>query len=428
MVTKFIFHGLAIISTIFAAAFGASASNNKIVLIVVSLTIAGIFEIAITFLNLSPKDNGTKANGDPVRDSVKTKSDYIKGDKIVVNQPIIIAGDFISIAKSTSSESTSLFVSIILSLEKFARDRKSLDGPVEVDDYLEWVYEASDSSFLKEHSTLFEALNKQDDHASLIRSYISNMLRIVIDRKSAIKEILENTNKLPDINSKLDFILDQLSKKNLPYIKGEQLAISAKVLDILIEGVVGSGFKAVLKKVNIAHQGTTMIVWLLGTQSPNLMLLDLVGDIHSNRISLILNDDSSVRLRAYDASGDSVELNSISYLPGDHLVIIATWEGKEVSLWVNGKHQRSGTMTEDIDYLGPACLIGLDIEGMLSADSVRWTPEGQEVGLNFEKDGIWHGSRWDTTAIWERVLSESEIGALAENPYHGLKPPPVPER
>ena len=247
------------------------------------------------------------------------------------------------------------------------------------------------------------------------------MLRVVIDRKSSIREIVENTNMLPGMNSKLNFILDQLSKKDLPYIRSGQLAISAKVLDILTEGVVGSGIKTVLKKVNVAHQGTAMVVWLLGTQSPNLMLLDFVGDVHNNRISLILNDDSSVRLRAYDSSGETVELKSNSYLSGDRLVIIATWEGKELSLWVNGKHQCSDTMTEDIDYLGPACLAGIDIEGKLSADSVRWTPEGQEIGLNFKKDGIWHGSRYDTMMIWERVLSESDICILAEDPWVMLR-------
>ena len=58
---KFIFHGLAIIATIFAAAFGASSSNNKIVLVVVSLVIAGVFESAIPFLNRSRIDSKPEA-------------------------------------------------------------------------------------------------------------------------------------------------------------------------------------------------------------------------------------------------------------------------------------------------------------------------------------------------------------------------------
>ncbi len=62
MDVKFIFHGLAIIATIFAAAFGASSSNNKIVLIVVSLVIAGILELAIPFLNQSPIDSEPEAS------------------------------------------------------------------------------------------------------------------------------------------------------------------------------------------------------------------------------------------------------------------------------------------------------------------------------------------------------------------------------
>jgi hypothetical protein len=51
---KFLFHSLAIISGILAAAFGATSSNNKIVLMVVFFVIAGIFEIAIPFIKNAP--------------------------------------------------------------------------------------------------------------------------------------------------------------------------------------------------------------------------------------------------------------------------------------------------------------------------------------------------------------------------------------
>jgi len=51
---KFLFHLLAIISTILAVAFGATSSNNKIVLIVVFMAIAGIFELARPFLKNAP--------------------------------------------------------------------------------------------------------------------------------------------------------------------------------------------------------------------------------------------------------------------------------------------------------------------------------------------------------------------------------------
>ena len=54
---KYIFHALAIIAGILATFFGASSSNNKIVLLVVCLVIAGVFELAIPFLNRSPIDS-----------------------------------------------------------------------------------------------------------------------------------------------------------------------------------------------------------------------------------------------------------------------------------------------------------------------------------------------------------------------------------
>jgi len=52
---KFLFHLLAIISTILAVAFGATSSNNKIVLIVVFMSIAAIFELAIPFFKIPVK-------------------------------------------------------------------------------------------------------------------------------------------------------------------------------------------------------------------------------------------------------------------------------------------------------------------------------------------------------------------------------------
>lgn len=54
MAIKFVFHLLAVISTILAVVFGATSSNNKIVLIVVFMAIAGIFELAIPFLKNVP--------------------------------------------------------------------------------------------------------------------------------------------------------------------------------------------------------------------------------------------------------------------------------------------------------------------------------------------------------------------------------------
>jgi len=51
---KFVFHLAALISTILAVAFGATSSNNKIVLIVAFMAITGIFELAIPFLKNAP--------------------------------------------------------------------------------------------------------------------------------------------------------------------------------------------------------------------------------------------------------------------------------------------------------------------------------------------------------------------------------------
>jgi hypothetical protein len=56
---KLMFHILAIISTIVAAVCGASSSNNKIVLIIVFMSIAGMFEVARPFIK--PEGDSSEA-------------------------------------------------------------------------------------------------------------------------------------------------------------------------------------------------------------------------------------------------------------------------------------------------------------------------------------------------------------------------------
>ena len=73
---KFIFHLLAIICTILAAALGATSSNNRIILIIVFLSIAGIFELAIPFLK------GPFHPPNPVYNLRHTKDKYNPGLKI----------------------------------------------------------------------------------------------------------------------------------------------------------------------------------------------------------------------------------------------------------------------------------------------------------------------------------------------------------
>ena len=357
-------------------------------------------------------------------DKVKAEGDYVKGDKIVMNQTAEVGGDFIQIDNFLNSGSTGIFVNLVLNVANFVGERKSINESASVDDYLEWLQKSSHQNLLKDQRDFIVALGREDDQAKLVRANIETVIHAVEDQRTRLQEIVEQTKLLPDMDSKLDYLVDQFSKKDSPRLHKGQLAISARVLDILTKGIVGAGVKVMMEKEISAYQGTAMVVWLLGTQSPNMMLIDIVGDIHENRISLILNDDASIGLRVYDGSGHKIDVKSASYPPGHHLVIIGVWKDQKISLWINGELQGSASMTEGFDYLGPTCLLGIDIEGKLSADAVRWSLPGQDVGLNFRKDGIWHGSRYDTIIIFEEALKKNQIDKITEDPFALFRPPP----
>ncbi|MFO7884020.1 MAG: hypothetical protein R6U68_04290 [Desulfobacteraceae bacterium] len=83
-------------------------------------------------------------------------------------------------------------------------------------------------------------------------------------------------------------------------------------------------------------------------------------------------------------------------------------------------------MTTGFEYLGPTFLIGIDIEGKLSANSTRWDPENKidgNTGFNFMKDGIWHGSNFETMLVLSQALNKKQIKKFADDPFLLLRKP-----
>lgn len=400
--------------------------NTWIIIGVISAALAA-FSIPYGFYRKSKEHSETSpyVAGDYVKgDKVKAEGDYVKGDKVEINKTTKVGGDFTQITNFLGSGSTGVFVNLVLNVADFVGDRNSIVKSASLDDYLKWLKKPVNQNLFDEQRNLLDAAGRKDEQAMLVRASIEKVILQVEAQKNKLKEIVEQTKLLPDMNSKLDYLVNQLDKNDSSGLHKGQLAISAKVLDILTKGVVGSGVKVMMERggLNI-HEGTAMFAWLLGSQSPHMMLLDIVGDIDRNRISLILNEDASIGLRAYDGDGHKTEVKSGNYPPGHYLVIHGVWKDRNISLWVNGEFQGSSSMTNSFDYLGPACFFGIDIEGKLSADAVRWTPQDQqEVGLNFRRNGIWHGSRFDTAILWNRVLEKSEIETLAKDPFAMFRP------
>jgi hypothetical protein len=331
--------------------------------------------------------------------------------------------DFTQITTVLNSGSTGIFVSLVLSLAGFVTERKRSEKQATVDEYKEWLQSNKNKEFLEGQANLLLAIEGQDEQAQLLQSCIETVMRHIECHTEILSEIAEQTNLLPDMSSKINYMVDKLSQYDSPTVKKGQIAVCARVFDKLAEGLVGSGVKVMMKKqLADVNEGTIMVVWKLGTQSPQMMLVDFIGSIHANRISLILNNDASINLQVYDSEHKKIEVISGAYPACQHLVILAVWKSRHISLWINGDKQGEGTMSRNFDYLGPVCLFGMDIEDNLSADGVRWTLPGEDVGLNFKKDGIWHGSRLDSVMLWERALDDQEIAHLSADPFAMFRP------
>jgi hypothetical protein len=305
-----------------------------------------LHSVALPFPTASTR--GQRSSLKPVRNIA---GDYIVGQKTVLNQTVQVGGDFVQIGSLSDTGSTGVFVNLALDVASYVAENETSSEDLNVDGYLEWVRKQCERDPSSSLRNLLTALEGEAGQASEVKACIERVMLAVKDQRDQLGAIVRHTKSLPNMDSKLDYLVEQLSIKDSLLHEG-QLAVSARVLDILTTGVVGSGAKIMMRNKINAYEGTAMVVWLLGTQSPHMMLLDLVGDVIANRLSVILNADASISLRAYDAAGNKRELKSDSYLPEQRLVVMAVWKNHSLSLWVNGKLEASGSMSKGFGYLG----------------------------------------------------------------------------
>ena len=212
-------------------------------------------------------------------------------------------------------------------------------------------------------------------------------------------------------------LLEESHRANANAFPASHTPIHHAVLQRLSEGLRGAGFKSVMEHMDReqAASGTLMFQWRLGSRSPHMMLVDRVGGVHVNRFSLILQEDSSIRVRVYDSAGQEHNVSSRPFEPGSQLICFVTWQNREMVLRVSGE-QFGPLHFKPFEYLGPLTLFGIDIGGGLSADAVRWSVNEDAPGLCFKKDDVWHGSVWQQAALWTRVLSEDEQALFLDDP------------
>lgn len=311
--------------------------------------------------------------------------------------------------------STGVFVSLVVAMQSFLRERGRANSKATIDEYLEWLRRQRQSELVDGQQELLQRVSAGNEEAALGRDLLSRLLAQVAAIKNPLDAILE---RVSGNNAKLDLIIEKLSVAHAPLSEG-QLAVSAQVLEALAAGVEGAGYRAILKhKGNNPGEGSLGLVWQIGTKSPHMMLVDYVGGITDNRLSLILNPDASICLRSFDGDGNEYVISSRSFENTQSVTPIATWKGRNVSLWVNGQQIGSETMRCAFRHLGPVLFQGIDIDGHLSADRVAMVDD--PPGLAFEKDGVAHGSLLVMVNLWQIAHGSELIQEFWQNPYGGL--------
>lgn len=319
--------------------------------------------------------------------------------------------------------STGVFVTLVVGLEAYLRDRRTSKASATIQEYVEWLRREEHRDLLQAQQALVDKLNEGGEQSEVFQSHLERILQTVLGVRGELSEILRKVDRIEDVDRKLDFLIAQF-----PSATPNQLVIDARVLDALTSGLKGSGIRVALKSPtpSIREQGTLMISWKLGTESTRLMLADCVGGIQENRLSLILNQGASLSLRAYSGDGMSATITSRSHASSEYLIGFAIWQGRDLELWTNDRRDGTVRMSAPFQCLGPTVLFGIDIEGDLSAQACRLSNSAMKMGMscfldhngfNLLKDGIWHGSRYDSQCIWSRPLDAKAIHELTLDPF-----------
>lgn len=165
----------------------------------------------------------------------------------------------------------------------------------------------------------------------------------------------------------------------------------------------------------IAASGMLMLNWRSGRECCRVMAFDLPGGVLDNRISLVRNEDNSFTLRVLDAHGIGSAVTSAELPTETMTTLMVAWSASRVTLWAN-EEEYVLDVSAPFTHLGPKLLLGLDIEGKLSAENARRGYRYANVeGFNFQRDGIWQGTVIPAVAFTFEVPDRVAVRTAIKN-------------
>jgi hypothetical protein len=219
----------------------------------------------------------------------------------------------------------------------------------------------------------------------------------------------------------MDYFKSLYSVKNTMSKRVEhQIATATLLLDIAARSLTESStvHGVISPKIALSPaSGTFAFRWRVGPKAPYMLLVDFVGGVLENRLSVLTNEDNSLKLRVFDSEGNEFVSNSKSYEAGTLLHVFVTWVNRVVKFWVEGELVHTIKMKRPFNFKWAKPLVGIDITGELGAD---YAGQGYYidgvVGLNLGRGGISEGLRISDFAIWDRELPKDLIIDLSLEP------------
>ncbi len=150
-------------------------------------------------------------------------------------------------------------------------------------------------------------------------------------------------------------------------------------------------------------------------RSQDIKILDLIGGISRNRISIVSERTGKIQLVVLDSQGNR---SSVSYIPkwGSVAEIVClTWDGNIVSLWWEGSKVSQLTLPHKIDGRWLALVSGPDIDGENNASYImKGAQGGGGIGLGLCASDKSLQLIISHLFILKEVLSEEEIRTMVE--------------
>jgi hypothetical protein len=164
-----------------------------------------------------------------------------------------------------------------------------------------------------------------------------------------------------------------------------------------------------------ARRGTIAFRVFSIRQNASLKIIDLIGGISKNRISIVYDNSNMIRLMAIDSKGNITSTTWVPKISNMMEQVCFTWDQNVVSLWWQGIKTNELILPDSIGGRWVAITSGVDIDSEYSASYIiKGARGGGGTGIGLCASDKSLQLVISDIAIWSRVLSDEDIRDLAD--------------